>query len=375
MIETAETRVQPLPLADLHRRLGAAFTTIDAGPAPPVEAVAHYGDVAAEVRALREGCGLLDRSFVGRLELTGADRQRFLNGLVTCDVKALTPGAGAYGFFTAIKGKVLFDVAVLALADRLRLELPPGSEGAVAEHLSKYQIADRVEVSPLTATLPLTLAGPRAAEVLAATGGGGDLADLAGAPWSSASAMLAGFEVVAVRQGLIGVPALTLWVAAADAAGLAEALLAAGGPAGLVPVGVDAAEVVRSEAGIPRFGRDFGPDHFPQETGLDETAGAVSYTKGCYLGQEVVARIHYRGGVNRLLRGLRFEAGAGTPLPGAALLFEDREAGTATTVVSSPALGRTVGLAILHKRAATPGTILEVAGGGRAEVVELPFFS
>jgi folate-binding protein YgfZ len=370
MTEATEASAQPLPLADLHRRLGAAFTALDAGPASLIQAVARYGEVAAEVRALRAGCGLLDRSFVGRLELTGADRQRFLNGLVTCDVKALAPGAGTYGFFTSIKGRILFDIAVLALADRLRLELPPGSEAAVGEHLGKYRIADRVEFSPLTAALPLTLIGPRTPEVLAAAGSGFELAEPA---WSSAGGELAGFEVVAVRQGLVGAPAVTLWVAAGEAAGLLEALLAVGCPAGLVPVGVEAAEVVRAEAGIPRFGRDFGADHFPQETGLDEAAGAVSYTKGCYLGQEVVARIHYRGGVNRLLRGVRFEEGTEAPNPGTALRFEEREAGVATTVVRSPALDRTIGLAILHQRAAEPGTVLEIAGGGRAEVVELPF--
>ena len=132
-------------------------------------------------------------------------------------------------------------------------------------------------------------------------------------------------------------------------------------------MGSEALEILRVEAGIPRFGRDFGPDNFPQETGADE---AVSYTKGCYLGQEVVARIHYRGGVQKTLRGLVFEGTA--PAPGTPLLFEGREVGTVTTVVESIALGRPAGLAILHRRGAEPGTRLDLPEGSTAEVRDLP---
>ncbi len=139
---------------------------------------------------------------------------------------------------------------------------------------------------------------------------------------------------------------------------------------GVVPVGFEALEVLRTEAGIARFGRDFGPENFPQETGAEEES--VSYTKGCYLGQEVVARIHYRGGVQKTLRGLDFGAGP-APAPGTALLFEGRESGAATTVLDSVALGRPIGLGILHRRAAEPGAKLELAGGGEAVVRELPF--
>ena len=117
--------------------------------------------------------------------------------------------------------------------------------------------------------------------------------------------------------------------------------------------------MLRVEAGIPRFGQDFGPANFPQETGIDE---AVSYTKGCYLGQEIVARIHYRGGVQNLLRGLVFDGERGR---GRALLHEGREAGKATSVVRSTATGKTVGLSILHKRAAEPGTVR--GGRGRRD--------
>jgi folate-binding protein YgfZ len=305
-------------------------------------------------RALTAGCGLADRSEAGRLEMLGADRQRFLNAYVTCDVKPLVPGDGAYGFLTSAQGRILSDVVVLVHPDRLWLEVGPGREEEVADHLRKYVIVDRVEVRPLADMLPLTLIGPRAAEVL-----GPSLEGLPEGDWKHARVMVDGTEVTLQRTGRMGAPAFTLWVSASIAPHLTAALLAR---EGVRRVGPKALEVLRVEAGIPRFGRDFGPENFPQETG-DEAA--VSYTKGCYLGQEVVARIHYRGGVQKVLRRLEME---GDPRPGSQLLFKGREAGAATSIVRVPG-GRTIGLGILHKRAAEPGTRLEVEGGGTAVVV------
>jgi folate-binding protein YgfZ len=323
--------------------------------------------------ALRNGCGLFDRSAVGRLALGGADRQRFLNGQVTCDVKSLPPGTGAYGFFTSPQGKILADVAVLVREDRIWLELPPGRAEEIAAHLRKYTIVDRVEVLPLDDLLALTLIGPRAGEALRAAG----ISDLPEAPWSQAGVAGLGEEGIVVRQDGLGASAWTLWITAALAGEWRERLLGlSGGAGGLVrPVGPEALDILRAEAGIPRYGVDFGADNFPQETGLEERA--VSYTKGCYLGQEVVARIHFRGGVHKGLAGLALPAG---PLPiGAKLLHEEKEVGRVTTAVDSPALGRPIGLAILHQRAMAPGTRVRIAGGeetesgGQAQVCPLPF--
>src|SRR5206468_3442288 len=184
--ETTEaTTVRRLPLAALHRRLGAELAVLDDGSEVPL----RYRPLAQEMRTLREGCGLCDRSWMGRLELTGADRQRLVHGLVTCDVKELAPGGGAYGFFTEKQGKVLTDFAALALADRLWLELPAGREEAIAGHLRKYILADRVEVMALADMLPLTLLGPRAAAVL-----GEAAASLAARPWAHGRAAVLGSE-------------------------------------------------------------------------------------------------------------------------------------------------------------------------------------
>jgi folate-binding protein YgfZ len=316
--------------------------------------------IAEEYRALREGCGLADCSWTGRLEILGADRHRFLNAYITCDVKGLSPGEGAYGFFTNPQGKILSDAVVLAHEDRLWVEIAPGQEEAIASHLRKYILADRVEVRGLEDMLPISLIGPRTAEALA----GAELPPPG--DWRHARATVHGTEVALQRTGRLGAEAYTLWVSASVAKLLVERLLEI---PGVRPAGFEALEILRAEAGIPRCGRDFGPENFPQETGAEE---AVSYTKGCYLGQEVVARIHYRGGVQKALRGLAFDAGA-APAPGTPLLLDGREVGSATTVVESIALGHPIGLGILHRRAAEPGTRVEIQGGGQAEVWDLPF--
>lgn len=315
-------------------------------------------DVDAEHRALREACGLVDRAWRRGLEMTGDDRLRFLNGLVTCDVKSLAAGGGVYGFFTQVKGRVLADVTVLALADSLWLELPADRTEEVAAHLGKYVIVDRVEIGPLAGRVPLALIGPGAAATLGA--------EPPAAVYGHREAQVHGTRVRVVREAGLGVPAWTLWTPEDEAAALTERLVEHGAR----PVGRRAWERLRVEAGRPLFGQDFGPDHFPQETGLE--AEAVSYTKGCYLGQEVVARIHYRGGVNRHLRGLRFDGFDDEAAPlGQEIVHDGREAGTVTSAVRSPTLGH-VGLAVVHKRV-EPGTRVGVGGAGGAEVVALPF--
>jgi folate-binding protein YgfZ len=313
-------------------------------------------------RALVAGAALVDRTAGGGLRLTGEDRVRFLNGLVTCEVKSRAAGEGAYGFVTSVQGRVLADVVVLALADELWLEVPAGEEEAVAGHLAKYLIADRVEIAPLAAP-PITLAGPGAAALLAAVLGDGALP---AEPWSHREATLAGLPAHLVRRGIAPAEAFDLWLQPGTGAAVSGHLVAAG----TVLADSAAWDLLRVERGVPAFGRDFGSDNFPQETGLGDNA--VSDQKGCYLGQEIVARIHYRGGVNKALRGLRFPGLAAPPPTGTPLLAEARPAGTIGTSALSPDHGP-IALAILHNRANAPGTTLTLETGATAEVVTLPF--
>ncbi|MFL6193574.1 MAG: YgfZ/GcvT domain-containing protein [Thermoanaerobaculia bacterium] len=314
-----------------------------------------------EIQALRHGCGLADISdWTGRIEILGADRLRFLNAYVTSDIKSLTPGDGVYGFLTSHQGRILSDLVVLALEDRLWLQVPAEQREPVIQHLQKYILADRVEVRALEDMQPFALIGPRAGEAL-----GGP--ELPAGGWKHARVRVRGTEVELQRAGRFGAEAYTVWVSASIAKHLIDDFRQ--DPA-VTPVSFEALEILRAEAGIPRFGADFGPENFPQETGAED---AVSYTKGCYLGQEIVARIHYRGGVQKILRGLLFDLFDGpAPAPGTPVLHDGREAGKATTVVDSAALGRPIGLAILHKRVEA-GTRVELEGGGTAEVKELPF--
>src|SRR5947209_5236007 len=195
-------------------------------------------NLPADYEALRHGCGLADRSAVGRLALLGADRQRFLNGQVTCEVKGLAPGAGAYGFFTNNQGKILADVAILVLDDRFWLELPEGKAAEIGARLQKYIIADRVEVLPLDDYRVLTLLGPRAGETLHALAP--DLQALPAAAWSHLPLAELGGGVVLVRQENLGAPAWSLWTPAELAEELTDRLLAL---PGVRPVGPRSLEV------------------------------------------------------------------------------------------------------------------------------------
>ena len=357
----SQLAVGPDPLAGVHTDLGATWTGV-AGR----QVAAGYGDVEAEHRAILEGRAFAHRAWVDLIELRGGDRRRFLHGLVTSEVQGLEAGASAFGFVTSVQGRILAEAVVVAREQSLLVELAAGSGAAVEQHLDKYRIADDVTIEERPDLQALTLFGAEAELELGA-------AALAPGVWAAQPATLFEISLLADRRPVWGMPALTLWVSSDDAPAFFQRLLQAGRCVGLAPVGLAALEARRVELGAPRFGRDFGPDHFPQETGLDEQA--VSYTKGCYLGQEVIARIHYRGQVNRLLRGLRLPAAADVDAlaDGSELRLEGRPVGTLSSAVRSPALGAPLALAILHRRGAEPGTRVELATGGEAEVVALPF--
>lgn len=295
-----------------------------------------------------------------RLDLLGEDRVRFLHNLITCDVRELEPGATARGFLAHGKGGVLAVVDVLAHDDRLRLVLPTGRSEAVRGHLEKYRVAERVEIEERVDLVAIALRGARAPEALAALGlpvpdaGQHRTGELAGAS-------------LGVRREVRGrEPRYELEHASADRDDVVAALSGAPERVGLVAVSAAAIECARVEDGEFAWGVDYGEENFPQETG---ELTAVSFTKGCYLGQEVVARIHYRGGVQRVPRGLRF-AGE-PPAPRTELFHDGRPSGRVTSVARSPRFGP-IGLALVQRRA-EPGAEVVVAGGGTATLVELPF--
>lgn len=326
--------------------------------------VARFGDASPELEyaALREGAGLWDRGAWGLLRFTGPDRLSFLNKYCTQEVKALAVGKGAYACCLTVKGGMVADLWVLAREEDALVLVTPAARLTLLQHLSKYALFDKVKLAPADDLAVLTLWGPRAPEVAAAVFGAGTVpeGELAHAPvvWS-------GQPVQVVRDLLPGLRGVDL-IAPRDAApALADALVAAGAR----PVGSDALEQARVEDAFPLFGVDLDERTIPIEAGLE--ARAISFTKGCYIGQEVIARISHRGHVNRMLAGVRLSAlPERTPAP---LLRDGKEIGALTSAVRSPRAGGPAGLCIIHRKHADPGTTLEVGPGGpTATVVALP---
>jgi folate-binding protein YgfZ len=296
---------------------------------------------------------VLDRSERGKLALTGADAKSFMQGQVTNDIEALTPGTGCYAAFLTPKGKMLGDLRVLHTGEELLLDTERIALQELFNMIRRFSIGYQVELHKRTLECGLlSLVGPRAAAVAGADSLGTD-------EHAHMEITAAGIAARAIRTD-VGVELLC---AASDTEHLAAALRQAGAS----PVSEGAAEILRVELGRPRYGLDLDDSVIPQEAGLN--ARAVSFTKGCYVGQETVARLHYRGKPNRDLRGLRLsEAASG----GDSVVFADKVVGTLASVACSPRFGP-IALALI-RREAPPGS--EVAVGERglsAEVVELPF--
>ena len=294
-----------------------------------------------DIELLTTGPALCEPPRASRLELMGPDRERFFGGMVTAAVEGLESGRGAFGFITDVRGRVLSSATVLTLEDRLWLEIPKGRGRTIIEHLEKYIVTDQVEVLPLGDMASVRVAGPTSVEVLADLGATA-VRDL-NEPWSHTQVEVLDYQARLVREGHSPVPAFSLWQSSAIAPLLAEDLA----DAGIARVGAEATEALRIEHGHPLWGVDYDDSNLPQETGID---GAVDYEKGCYLGQEIVARIHYRGQPARRMCRLVFEPGH-SPAAGAEVEFDGRAAGTVTSVAPSPRGDAAIGLALLPRRA------------------------
>jgi folate-binding protein YgfZ len=322
-----------------------------------MSAAHSFDDAPRGYDALLERVALGPAPAADFLDLIGPDARRFLNGYVTNDARALAARQHSRGFLTRRDGKLLADLDLVALDDRLRLRLPPGAGEPMRAHLAKYLLADRVELVPRAGLERLRLAGPAAAAPLRALGleppvpGAFTIAERAGAE----------LLLLGVERGRS--PRFELWTEAGALDRLETELL----DAGAERASAAAFETLRVEAGELAFGIDYGPESFPQESGDD---AAVSYSKGCYLGQEVVARLRWRGQAQRLPCGLRFPDRL--PAPGTVVLHDGRPAGRATSVARSPRFDA-IGLALLHRRVGEPPARLELEGGGVAELVALPF--
>lgn len=332
--------------------------------------VLHYGDVAAEYSALRTGALLVDRTLRGRLRLSGKTAREILTGLVTNDVTALEPGQGAYAAALTPKGKIVADVRIFAGGESLLVDAPPRAFPGFAAMVKKYvnpRIAPYVDESE---TLhDLCVAGANARLVLAEAIGAHS-ATLGTLPaYSHIVADMAGASIVIARTPEVLSDAYDCFVPA-DAHDTFRAKLI---DAGARPGGLVAWDTARVEAGQPEWGLDIDDTTIPQEANLDELH-AISYTKGCYVGQETVARVHFRGHVNKQLRGIVFEGDE--PAPRGAQLTDEtaKSVGDVRSGAQSPRLGA-IALAMVRREIEPGATLTATWEGGTREgrIVRLPF--
>jgi folate-binding protein YgfZ len=312
--------------------------------------MSSVGAPTSEYRTITEACGLFDRSERGKLALTGQDAKAFLHGQVSNDIESLSPGTGCYAAFLTPKGKMLGDLRVLDAGDELLLDTERVALQELFNMIRRFSIGYDVALHKRTLERGLlSLIGPRADEIVG---------ELPAPEHSHQPITIDAVNARAIRTD-VGIDLLC------DAADL-DALAAAVRDAGAERVSEPAVECLRIERGRPRYGLDLDDTVIPEEAGLNERA--VSFTKGCYVGQETVARLHYRGKPNRHLRGLRSEGPIQT---GDVLTFEGREVGAVGSVASSPAFGE-IALALV-RREAEPGAVVSVGDGAvPATVVSLP---
>lgn len=326
------------------------------------ETPASFGDAASEFRALMTGSAIFDMSWQAKLQIGGKDRTRWANGMVTNNIRDLAPGYGVYGFLLNPQGRNQGDLVVynrgeslLATTDREQLD-------AITAWLRRYIIMDKVELEDVSEKLAsVGIAGPNAIETLAQVGidagalEPGRLADLS---WREVTITIA-------RNVHPQSNAYEIWIAPENAEKLWDALAGAGAQ----PVGAEALEMARIARGIPRYGVDLRERDLPQETGQEH---ALNFSKGCYIGQEIVERIRSRGNVHRTLIGL--EVAGEPPQAGTKIVADGKEVGEITSAARVPFADgeRTLALGYLRREAATPGAAVQ-AGEQSAIVRTLPF--
>ncbi len=309
-------------------------------------------ELDGQYRALREEAGFLTRDRTA-LSVNGPDAAEYLQGQLTNDTEALEPGRGCYAALLDRKGHLTSDLRVLRLeGGDFFCDLEPAAAETVLKHLRTYSIGREVEIADATDEWAvISVIGPRAADLSGFEG--------IGPEHSQRFRQWDGIDVLGVATDA----GVDLIVKAEDA----ESIEAALETVGAVRVGDEAAEIIRIESGRPRFALDMGAEHMPAEAGIVERA--VNFEKGCYIGQEPVARLHYRGKPNRTLRGLRLSAAAAHGEP---LLLGEKEVGAIGTACLSPAHGP-IALAIVRREAEVGENLAVGDGSTTAEVVELPF--
>ncbi len=300
--------------------------------------------MTAGYTALRKSSALIDLSSRGRIRVTGGDRVRWLHAMASNDVERLPEGGGCYTFFLNAQGRILADAIALRFPEYFLLDVEPEARATLQDHLEKHIIADDVALEDVTdAAVEIAVEGPAAKAPLALPDAAYSHAD-----WNGRTV---------VRASSTGMPGYRVIAPPAERDEISR-------ETGAVQASPEDARAVRIENGVPRFGEDFSDKHLAQETQL---LGAVSFSKGCYLGQEIVERVRSRGGVHRFL--VRLAMDREVP-PGAKLTYQEKEVGEVTSSVLSPASGRVLGLGYVRVAGIAAGAVLN-AGGARVEITSL----
>jgi folate-binding protein YgfZ len=370
MTEAIETEtLGKSPLDAIHQRLGATMIERDGWSMP-----ASYGDVLLEYTAVRDGHrGLIDISNRGRIQVSGTEAVQFLNGLITNDMKTLAVGAWMPAAFPNVQGRLIASVRVIRLKDQgtdrnvcptFLIDTETATHTRVLKTIERFTLAGDFRVNDVTSqTAQLSVQGKKAAEVVRTVLG----AEAAALEINRASQITR--DVTVIRSSHTAEDGFDFIVNAGEAGNLWDALK----NAGALPVGHAALEILRIESGLPRYGVDMDETNVVTETAMDD---AVSYTKGCYVGQEIIARIKYRGHVAKKLSGVIFERAVKVDTGAVIKSVDDKEVGRITSVTDSPRLGRTIALGYLKYDYLALGTKVKVIAGDEelfADVTELPF--
>jgi tRNA-modifying protein YgfZ len=332
--------------------------------------------LADDYRALRRASGIVDRSARGRLVLTGADRRSYLQGLLSNDIEALVAGTGCYTAYLTAQGRMIADMRVFETGDSLLTDLDGALAEPVADRWSRFIFSEDVQIrNDSQSTSQIGVFGPHAAQTLSRVFGDSSTAS------SEMESTFRALPVNAIRRwdfleqpahvlasDDIGIMGFEIVLPANLTSNLLESLRSAGA----IEVGAGAAEICRVEGGRPLFLVDMDEDTIPLEAGIEDRA--ISLTKGCYVGQEVIIRVLHRGHgrVARKLVGIAFEPGAAVPSRGDRILASGRDVGSITSAVESPSLGCPIALGYVHRDFQQPGTPVTV--GERAGTVRrLPF--
>lgn len=334
-----------LPLHVVHESLGAEFVA-SAGLLVP----GNYGDAAGEYEAAKKRAGISDLSDRGKLRLSGKDHLKFLQGMLTNDVMKLGEGDGMYAAILTVKGRMLSDMRVYREKESVLLDLEPGLNIKVGEILKRYRLSYKASIDDLTESLGLIYVhGPLASGLLLEVAG---MESLPVDELGHVRAVIDGRDVTVVKVTRTGGEGYDIYVPADGLSDIWNVLTDRGKAHGIMPVGRAALDTLRIEAGIPVYGIDMDEETIPIEAGI---WNALSFEKGCYVGQEVVARIKWRGHVNRHLSGLVLQGGR-EPRSGFEIFSGEKKIGHVTSAVLSPAVGKPIALGYVRREYIEPGT-------------------